>query len=457
MLVVRCVMNWEVAMRKWLCNALFSTSIVALSVTSVMARGIFITPGARANSFGTAFHAIADDASAIYWNPAGLAQQEKGAVEASLWYEANPAKSSRSLGNAAIPNTKGGDFAFPNIFTALEPTMYNSNEVETSAMLPSIAGYGKVKDYTIGGGMYGLGGGGGKWKSTVTDVTGVDTIDASLTAQRGVFIVYNVSAARKVLPKLSVGAGIDMITYSDKLEVRKDYFRGTGSLAPANYGLFQKDTASGSGLQINAGAIYAFQDNLKAGLVIRSGSTLKIKGTTRFTRSGLALLGSPDVDLSSDYDKNYYYPMQIGGSVAYDPSKKVTVAAGFEWVDYTGMKNDITYKNPQGVFTSVNASMDWKAVTRVLVGGEYRHSDKLHFNAGIYNDPTPYSRDQVSLLDTSQYDFIYYCLGAGYNFGAVDVTLVYHYTQSEKISKNGATYEFPMANMWRLGVRYKFL
>ena len=38
---------------------------------------LLITPGARATGMGEAFVSIADDATATYWNPAGLAFQSQ--------------------------------------------------------------------------------------------------------------------------------------------------------------------------------------------------------------------------------------------------------------------------------------------------------------------------------------------------------------------------------------------
>ncbi len=43
-----------------------------------------ITPGARANGMGESFTAVSDDATASYWNPAGLAFMEEGQREITL-------------------------------------------------------------------------------------------------------------------------------------------------------------------------------------------------------------------------------------------------------------------------------------------------------------------------------------------------------------------------------------
>jgi len=55
----------------------------ALAVTTSVI-WLDITPGARANGIGESFTAVADDATASYWNPAGLAFQEEGTREITL-------------------------------------------------------------------------------------------------------------------------------------------------------------------------------------------------------------------------------------------------------------------------------------------------------------------------------------------------------------------------------------
>ena len=66
---------------KMLCTLLFTVMLLwsghGYAVTNVGTSGaqfLKIGPGARVDSLGGAFGAIADDVTAIYWNPAGLSQ-----------------------------------------------------------------------------------------------------------------------------------------------------------------------------------------------------------------------------------------------------------------------------------------------------------------------------------------------------------------------------------------------
>ena len=87
--------------------------LVAGIATMSYAKSHFITPGARAGGYGTAFSAVADDLTAIYYNPAGLAYQTNTQVMASLFYidypatasEKSPANymSDKYSTNAAVP------------------------------------------------------------------------------------------------------------------------------------------------------------------------------------------------------------------------------------------------------------------------------------------------------------------------------------------------------------------
>ena len=85
--------------------------LVAGIATMSYAKSHFITPGARAGGYGTAFSAVADDLTAIYYNPAGLAYQTNTQVMASLFYIDYPAtasdKNANVIGTGNIKLTDG--------------------------------------------------------------------------------------------------------------------------------------------------------------------------------------------------------------------------------------------------------------------------------------------------------------------------------------------------------------
>ena len=62
----------------YLASILSACMVIGLSVRNISAQNagasfLNIAPGARAIGMGSAFAAVADDVSAVYWNPGGLA------------------------------------------------------------------------------------------------------------------------------------------------------------------------------------------------------------------------------------------------------------------------------------------------------------------------------------------------------------------------------------------------
>lgn len=151
--------------------------VVGLSTMSY-AKSHFITPGARAGGYGTAFSAIADDLTAIYYNPAGLAYQKDTQVMASLFYINYPVTSDKKY-------------------------MGYSDKYSTSAVVPFVGFSTKFYyDTTIAAGIYVLGGGGGKLEGLPAGY--------KIEGQQS-YMVYNISLARQLTDNFSLGLGFDAI------------------------------------------------------------------------------------------------------------------------------------------------------------------------------------------------------------------------------------------------------
>jgi long-subunit fatty acid transport protein len=427
---------------------------------SATAKGIFIQPGTRANAMGAAYGALADDLTAIYWNPAGLASLKKSGVSCSSFYVNSPAKSNRSLGNSTNPQTADGDFPLLKVYdpalnplipaAVAEPAAYASREMSTTAFVPCAGGYATWNDICFATALYGIGGGGGKWSDTVSAGAGQDTIIASLDATKA-FMAWSIAAAKPVAAGLSAGASVDLIYLSDSITARKQYVRGAGTFLPADYRLTLDKSAAGYGVQVSGGLLYTVHTTLRTGLVIRSGTDIRMTGTARYTEDELTILGSTE----SNYDQTYAYPLTYGVSAAYDPMPTLTLAGMCDVTNYSTMKNDVSYAHQSLLFTSQNSTLNWKDFTQYHIGAEYRPWERWSFQAGFENDPAPFDTDNLSLLETSQYAMNYYCLGAGYDLDSVRMYAAYIRGVSDTPAKNGRTFEYGL-DIFRLGISHTF-
>ena len=421
-------------------------SLLLISLTAVTgwSKGIFILPGTRDSAMGSAMVAIADNPTAVYYNPAGLALQKGSGLEASVFYLQNDAKGSKSYSNSASPVSSNGDFPLA-AYLPSEPAQFQNKKFKTEALLPFIGGYTKVEDLTFALSVYGIGGGGGKWKDAVMDsFTGTDKVTASLDASYA-FIIYNLSVAKEMTPKLSAGLGIDIVNMIDTLNAQKGYTRGPGSLMPQDYGVTLDQSATGSGIQFDGGVLYKISDKINCGAVVRSGTMIKL--------SGKATLNGNE----TDYDKDYLYPPTLGAGISYEPSNELTLAFALDQNKYSLMHEAERYKTQVGlsnVSQPLNG-LNWKDTVQVRLGSEYRLTGRFALQAGIQTDPVPFATDQLSLSELNQYNFMYYSVGASYKIGSINFDICYAFCPSDSPSIGDRSYEYPL-DVFRFGARYSF-
>jgi len=136
--------------------------------------------GAKASAMGTAFVAVADDPSAIMYNPAGLTQLKGTNIYGGTTFII-PSTTYENLSG----QTEDTDFqAF------LAPNLYVSSDLG-------------MKDMRFGIGFYSpFGIGGRKWdENGLTRYSSVESMIATLS--------INPTIAYRLSPSLSIGAGID--------------------------------------------------------------------------------------------------------------------------------------------------------------------------------------------------------------------------------------------------------
>ncbi len=350
--------------------------VVFFTASSVRAKGPFITPGARATGFGTAFVSIADDLTAIYWNPAGLAYQKNKQVMLSSYF----------ISDSAMSNDTGGG-----------PTKY-----ETTAIIPFLGFSTPFNEtMTIAFGIYASGGGGGKLVGLPAGV--------KIEGQQS-FMIYNVSVAKNINDKLSVGFGFEGIEMRDKL---------VANLYGIDY------DRSAFGFQCNLGIMYKPVKKLSTGFILRSG-----------TRIGLP----KELNASNpSFIDGYTYPMTMELGTSYKALNQLTVAVAVAYNKYS--------------WTSAN----YTDTVQFRIGTEYKANDKLALHLGFFTDPNIYNKsDTYTLTNIDMYNMQYGCIGAGYDVSKnVNLDLTYTHSFTQDVVYNGVTYEYPI-DMARFDINYKF-
>ena len=364
--------------------------LVAGIATMSYAKSHFITPGARAGGYGTAFSAVADDLTAIYYNPAGLAYQKDTQVMASLFYIDYPATASERR---------------------LLPPNYGSDKYSTNAVVPFVAFSTKFYyDTVIAAGIYVLGGGGGKLENLPKPY--VEKVEGQQS-----YMVYNISLAKQITEKFSIGLGFDAIQFQDKL------------VADVPIGHTYIDyNRSAFGFQGNIGLMYKPLEKLSTAFVLRSGSYVDVPN-------------EPDSSNPS-FEKEVCYPLTWEIGFAYDLFEDFTFAASV-----SQNKTSWTSERYQDIF-------------QYRVGTEYRATEKLALHLGFFSDPNLIKdeyRNTYGLTNLDMYNMKYLTLGAEYKFtDSLKAGLSFTHSFTNPVTYDGITYKYEV-NLGRFDISYKFL
>jgi len=363
----------EGRMKKLVNYMLVAFFVVSMSSLSY-AKGPFITPGARAAGYGTAFVSIADDLTAIYWNPAGLAYQKDKKIMASLVY----------LNNNATSDDNSGQ------------------KYETTAMVPFMAFSTPFNETTtIAVGAYASGGGGGNLAGLPAGL--------KIKGEQS-FMIYNVSVAKEMNDKLSIGVGVECIEMKDKL---------VANISGVDY------SRSACGFQGNIGVMYKPVEKLSTGFMLRSGTYIGLPKETNAA--------------NPSFIDGYTYPMTM------------ELGASYRVLDPLNVAFAVSYNKYSWISDSYDDTVQFR------VGTEYTATDKLSLYLGFFNDPNIYKdSSSYGVTNIDMYNMQYFTIGAGYDITqTMNVCINYVHSFTQDVVDNGITYEYPL-DIFRLDLNYKF-
>jgi long-subunit fatty acid transport protein len=382
--------------------------------------------GARAIGLGNAFTGIADDYSATFWNPAGLAQINKFELTGGLYFlsynndatffgnTTNYSNSSSALNNIGFVfpfPTYRGSLVFAvgynrtnDLTTARSFDGFNSN----SSIVPSI-----MNDYEYSVSLSESKAGKAPWlwyEDTLGLFTPIEknVNQSGKTLEDGNLGNWTFSGAMEVAPNLFVGLSLYVLSgkYSyDQSFVEtdtRDYYFAT----PKNNFDFKsldfrtKIIGDYSGFGANLGLLYKIKDIAKVGLSIKTPFTYTIKedystNITSYFDNG-DIFGPIDLNQALP-DYTVITPMEITGGISvtmYD----FLLSGDFDWIDYSQLK----FENAATSILDRNSDIKdfFRSVINFRFGAEYTIPQiDLKVRGGYSYNPSAYIGDNSDFAD----------------------------------------------------------
>lgn len=322
--------------------------------------------GSRAASMGGAFIGLADDYSAVFWNPAGLAQL-KGRTLSFYITDVIP---------SSTWNWDRQDPYYPDIHAKTETRHYLSG---------LLAFYRPIKrDLIAGIGVYVPSDIGTKWNGYELKNISLGGIYAEWSSRLRVIAISPVLSYR-IDKTLSIGASLNF--YYGRLNLKQVVLSNQYS-----------ESSSGYGLGFTAGVLFTPPNEiLSIGLTFKTGYKIRFKGEAE----SFFLPGNPE----SNFSREISWPMSVGWGIAAKPSDRLTITTDFQWTNWSIMEV-ITpnYENAdwQGLYDTYRREFDiellWDHTLQIRLGCEYQLKERIALRGGYYYDDSPSSGIRLNFL-----------------------------------------------------------
>jgi long-chain fatty acid transport protein len=410
-----------------------SLLMVVLSSYTLLASGFSIyEQGAKATAMGGAFIAQANDASAVFYNPAGITDFTGIKTQ---------------LGVTIIQP----QFSFTGP-TTVDPNLYSEAESQIFTPIHLYATLPISEKFAVDFGIYNLFGLGSDW--------GDDWVGKQLATNTSVqTFFFNPVIAYKVLDNLSIAAGFNAVYGTVTME-KQVYF------SPRNVFGGSKLDASAMGYSWNAALKWTPLEKMSLGLTYRSETLLPFEdGDATFS---FAPTGNPiaDAEIAAFFPNtkgsaDLTLPAIIGAGISYQFSDRLTAEVDYlqmNWSSYDELV--IKFDDPVGGKTETTAEKKYIDSYSIRLGLEYLLNETWALRAGYLRDnhAVPDERVEPSLPEG---DRNIYSIGAGYQTGSFVIDAYYMLLMQEdreitdSVDNFNGTYE-GVANLYGITFGYSF-
>jgi long-chain fatty acid transport protein len=367
-----------------------------------------MTQSARAMGMGLAFTAVADDPSAIFYNPAGLGWQKH--------FEAQ-------IGSSFLTKVKG-DFEGSNPFPGAG---VSERQHKTTFTLPTIyAVVPLTQEINFGLGIFAPYGLGYRWDNA-------ETFTGRFISQNAVIqsTDLNPVLSFQALPSLAVAVGADYRFSKVQLEKNEAAVNPfTTSVVDIAHVKLNSELTDNHGWGWNAGVLFRPIPQFSLGAAYRSKINVDYTGTATFQQR---LTGNPVFDAvvasqlpqgSHPVTTSIEFPATVNLGAAIGLPSSMTLALEADWTKWTSFKSlNIHFPDLTGV--DLNRTTDWSNSWAYRVGLEKKFQN-LAVRVGYYRDKTPQpTADAGPILADADRDA--FTAGLGYNTDrwGVDISDLY--------------------------------
>jgi len=333
-------------------------AIALLVPASLFASGFgYYEHGAKATAMAGAFVGRADDVTAVFYNPAGIAFLE--GTHIYLGMHPVSSNSTAKIMGASIDGTT--DTLYPaSVFLSKKLTD------EISVGFGFFVPFGLSSDWPAG------------WIGSQLSYH---------TALRSYY--FQPTIAYKVNDQLSIGAGIDIVR--SKVELSRSSLAQipiSPLLPPLQVGVDTVLDATGNGYGVNLGLLYKFSPKFNIGFSYKSEISIDYEGDVDFTPSRT---GIPLVDGTIDaifYDQKarttIKMPQIFAVGTAFQPAERFNMQIDLQWTGWSSFEN-LEFDLDNDMLDAVDPS-NWEDAFTFRVGGEYMLDPFWALRAGYIYD-----------------------------------------------------------------------
>jgi long-chain fatty acid transport protein len=351
--------------------------------------------GTRAIAMGGAFTGIANDASAVSYNPAGLAFLASGGTHFEAYGYLSLTKFRYENAGAVFESNE--KFPVPGFFAA--------HSFDRLAL-----GFGYYIPY---------GGGGTAYQDFMG--TGIE-----LKSAAGIQ-AFTAAAAYNITPDLSLGAGVSM--FVGVVDTRAPQMISQPVPALVDY---ESDYNGRSGYGWNLGVLYKPTDALGVGVSVISPSSVRMQGEERVR---IPAFGA---DATNDSTIELGVPWYFAAGLGYRVHPGLTLGLSAAWMNWSNQEEVVITHD--GTDASTRVATHYKNSYRVSVGMEYVASKKLTLRAGLKYQPGA-TEDDYLIPSSNDVDLIVPSLGIGYRFGRTEIDLATFWVSGRRTSHGQESFD----------------